>query len=238
MTKFGQDEPREQNFYGSGPAFGGDNKGIVNNVLLDPKTRAYLADMSEKAPELAALLRRSLREGFISPDVAQALVLAAQNINEDVAEALLVAGRNINEDVAINLMAAGQNINDEVAEKFICANKGLADTARDLDRTLSSFREMVVQLSGPQRGRNLHSELEPTRIANGNSRQIAVASTIASSRSAGRWRFIGTLICGSVGAGLLAAIILARSHLGGYAVFAGVTVLLFAAILQFSKARR
>jgi hypothetical protein len=239
MTTFGQDGPKEQNFYGSGLAFGGDNKGIVNNVLLDPKTRAYLADMSEKAPELAALLRRALRDGLISPDVAQALLLAAQNINEDVAQALLVAGSNINEDVAINLMIAGQNINEKVAEKIICANRELGDTARDLDSTLSSLREIVGQLSSPHRGRNLHSELESARIVNGNSRQIAVAGTmVSSSRSVGRWRFIGTLICGSFGAGLLAAVILMRSHLGGYAVFAGVIVLLFAAILQSSKARR
>lgn len=121
---------------------------------------------------------------------------------------------------------------------LFCVNKGLDDTARDLDRILSSLRQMVAQLSGPQRSRNLHSQLEPTRIANGNYGQIATAGTMASSRSVGRWRFIGTLICGSVGAGLLVATILMRSHLGGYAVLAGIIVLLFAAILQFSMTRR
>jgi hypothetical protein len=53
MTTPGQNKPTTQKFYGAA-SFGGDNNGIINNHLIDARTRAYLSDMAEKAPELAS----------------------------------------------------------------------------------------------------------------------------------------------------------------------------------------
>jgi hypothetical protein len=226
MTRFGQDDPRQQNIYGPGIAFGGDNKGIVNNnVLLDPKTEAMLAKMSETAPELAALLKKALRDGIISQDAAQALMLAARNINEDVANALLIAGRNINEDVASDLMVAGQNINEQVANKFVYVKNELSDTADQLDKALNSLRQTVGQLSSPQ-GRS-----DPGY-------QLGPAGT---PRSADKWLLGCKLICGGLGAGLVVGAILMHYHLGIYAILPGVVGVLIAllpALLRIADARR
>lgn len=94
-----------------------------------------LAKIAAEAPDLAALLRKSLDEGFISPDIADALMLAAHHINEDVADALMEAGRHINQDVADRFSNIGYELNE---------------TTGQLNQFLTSLRETAAQLSGPQ----------------------------------------------------------------------------------------
>jgi hypothetical protein len=172
-----------------------------------------------------ALLRKALRDGFISPDVANALVLAARNINEDVADALLVAGRNINEDVADHLMIAGRNINEDVARHFDDVNHQLVERVRELKDAADSLGKVAGEINtAPQRSVPLNQFTQPDRYS--------IPRRIDS------WRFLGALICGSSGAGLIAAVVLTRSHLGGQAVLAGIAALGIFALFWVTKTRR
>jgi Flp pilus assembly protein TadB len=209
MTTSEDSKPRHQSFYGAG-SVGGDNKGIINNVLVDQQTKAYLAVMHAKAPELADLFRRSLNEGFISPAVAQSLVLAARNINEDVAMSLRMAGENINEDVATDLRTAAQHINADVAERFAHVKTGLDNTAEEIDQSLSSLRQTVKELKGLQTGM-VRSQPEPVGTT-----PVTVA---ISSRGHDTWVRIKVFLFGS-GLGLVAAILLMNRHHPGWAAIA------------------
>jgi hypothetical protein len=131
VADFRNEGPREQHNYGSGPFIGGNNYAPIRYETLDPKTRMALAKLSTDAPELAELLKRSFREGIISPDIVDALVSAVRNINEDVAESLRFAGQNINEDVAESLRFAGQNINEDVAESLRFAGQNINSEVAD-----------------------------------------------------------------------------------------------------------
>lgn len=237
MGASGQDEPRQQTFHGPG-SFGGDNKGVINNVLLDDKTKATLAKLSKDAPELANILKTALRDGVISPDVVTALQSAVQNINHDVADRLWFAAQKINEDVADRLWYAGQNINEEVASKFVRVKNELNETAFNLEQTLSSLRTATAQSSSPQRALNPHSELKPTRVVTGSSRHTVGSTTLTSSQSTGKLGLRFNLICCSSGFGLLTAVILMHHHLGGYATFAGVLALTIPTLFWIIKARR
>jgi hypothetical protein len=147
VDDFGTDGSRGQNNYGSGPFIGRDNYGDIRYEMVDPQTKTMLAKLSADAPDLAKLLRTALYEGVISPDVAEALMIAVRNINEDVVEALLVAGHNINADVASALESAGQNINKDVAGGILQAAQTLRDVRRDLDNSLSSLEETVGRIN-------------------------------------------------------------------------------------------
>ncbi len=238
MTTSGQDEPRTQNFYGTGASFGGDNNGTVNNVLLDTKTKATLAKLSKDAPELAGIMKTALRDGVISPDTVAALQSAVQNINHDVADRLWFAAQHINEDVADRLWRAGHNINKETVNNFVQVKDQLNQTVRDLERTLSSLNQAAMQLSGLQRDRNPRREPEPVSTGTANFGRTAGVDTLHSSQSTGKWRFALTSICCSSGVGLLAAVILMKHHLGGYATFAGVLALAIPVIFSTVKTQR
>jgi Flp pilus assembly protein TadB len=236
MSASGQNEPRQQSFYGPG-SFGGDNHGTVNNVLLDPKTKATLAKLSKDAPELADILKTALRDGIVSPDTVAALQSAVRHINDDVADRLWYAARNINEDVADRLWHAGQNINEEVANKFIRINDELNATVRNLEQNLNSMRATTAQPSSSPRSPK-RSEPDPARIATANAARTAGVDMLHSSQSAENWRFRLTLVCCSSGVGLLAAVILMKHHFGGYATFAGVFALAIPVLFWIVKTRR
>ena len=146
MADFRNEGPREQHNYGSGPFIGGNNYAPIRYETLDPKTRMALAKLSTDAPELAELLKRSFREGIISPDIVDALVSAVRNINEDVAESLRFAGQNINEDVAESLRFAGQNINSEVADRITRAADRVDEAMRGLDYALPSLNNTAERI--------------------------------------------------------------------------------------------
>jgi hypothetical protein len=223
MSTSEHDKSRHQSFYGAG-SFGGDNKGTINNnLLLDPQTKAYLADMAVKAPELATLLRRSLNEGFISPDTAQVLMLAAQNINEDVAMSLRMAGENINEDVAASLRMAGENINQEVANKLWDVNQELIDRVRELDGAARSLQNVMA---GPD-------------IYGGENNAVTYAPRPVispSPSSKDTWLLRLALTSCSLGLGLVAAVISAGHHHGDAAMFAGVVALAIPMLVWINKA--
>jgi hypothetical protein len=219
-----------QHNHSSGTFIGGDNHGVVNNVLLDPGTRDMLAKMSAKAPELADLLRKSLRQGFISPSAAEALMLAARNINEDVAYSLRIAGQNINEEVATDLRVAGENINEVVvtdlkvagqniedaADRFVRVKDDLNDTAGELDTFLRSLRATIGQLSlqaGSAQGRQLGPAATDTYNPGG--------FLPPPQGGVDKWWLGFRLICGGLGVGILAGEILMHQHLGIYATLAG-----------------
>jgi len=145
---FGEQNVREQHNYGSGTFVGRDNYNIHNQVL-DSRTREVLSKLSEDAPSLASLLRRSLQEGFISPDIAMALQMAVRNINEDVADALLFAGQNINKDVAWSLQEAGMNINKEVANgisQSATTLKVTTDRLCNLSPSLAALNDALIDI--------------------------------------------------------------------------------------------
>jgi len=141
----------EQHNHGSGAFVGGDNHGEIRVEMLDGKTKAYLRQMSKDAPGLARLLRKALREGTISPDVADALVMAARNINEDVAHALWDASRSINPDVAHLLSDASSNINEGVALRVSQAAEDLAAVTKrlnpdDFSKVITRFEDGLVAM--------------------------------------------------------------------------------------------
>jgi len=207
MSGSEHDKPRHQSFYGPG-SFGGDNKGTIhNNVLLDPQTKAYLADMSAKAPELAALLRRSLDKGFISPETAQVLMLAAQNINEEV---------------ATSLRMAGENINGEVANKLSDVNLALTDRVRELNDAARSLQGMIA-------GQDIQGEINAVTYFPG-------PATSPSPSSKDTWPLRFTLIFCSLGLGLVAAVIAAGHHHGNAAMFVGVPALAIPILAWINKA--
>jgi hypothetical protein len=198
----GQEGPLEQHNHGPGTFIGRDNYGPISYEMLDRQTRSMLAKLSKEAPPLAALLTKALRDGIISPDVANALMLAVRNINEDVANALMLAGRNINEDVADMLMLAGRNINADVAEKFVRVNQELSDTARDLDTIKSSLNEAVRQANELHGDSNSGYRFGPPRSVTGPTRYTARDVTRPSLKIPDNWRFRFKLIFWSFVVGL------------------------------------
>jgi hypothetical protein len=190
-------------------------------VLLDAKTKALVAKMAQYAPPLAGLLEKAVRDGVMSPAAVEALMLAAQNINEDVAAALLIAGRNINEDVAEQLWNAGHNINKDVADRFTTVNQDLAKRVCEINAATDSLRDLLIDA-----GTNAATVSPTGGVVPQPSRLIR-----------DKWRVRFGLICGSSAVGLVAAMILMRSHLGGQTVFVTV-VMVVAAVALLVKTRR
>jgi hypothetical protein len=238
MVDSRQEGPSEQHNHGPGTFIGGDNYGPISHEMLDPQTKSMLAKLPKDAPELALLLRKALRDGIISPDVAEALMLAVRNINEDVADALLVAGQNINEDVAVDLRIAGQNINEEVANKFVRVKEELSDTAHELKSFLNSLRKTVGQLSSPQGRSNLDYQFEPVSTVTGTDWHTGGVITRPSTRSPDKWWFRFRLICCSFGVGVIAGATLMHYHLVAYVTLAGVLGFAALVIPRIASARR
>ena len=225
MSESGQDEPKQQTFHGAG-SFGGNNNGVIHNhVLLDAKTKTLVAKMAQYAPPLAGLLEKAVRDGVMSPTAVEALMLAAQNINEDVAAALLIAGRNINGDVAEQLWYAGKNINQDVADRFTTVNQDLAITVYEINAATDSLRDLL-QDAGTRAG-----TVSPT------GGMVSQPVSQPSHLIRDKWRVRVGLMCGSSAAGLVAAMILMRSHLGGQAIFVTV-VMVVATVALLVKIRR
>ena len=143
MSGSEQDESRQQIFHGPA-SFGGDNNGIINNsVLLDPKTAAVMEDLNRKAPVLAALLSKALRDGFISPDAVIALNRAVEHLNEDTVQAFRYAAQHINEETAISF--------EGVAHNFTVANQQLGVRVTEINDASEALRKMIEQINSKQR---------------------------------------------------------------------------------------
>jgi hypothetical protein len=222
MSTSGQGEPKHQTFHGPA-SFGGDNKGIINNVLLDPRTRATLEKLSKDAPELAGIMRKAIRDGVISPDAVEELQSAVQHINMDVADALLIAGQNINQNVAQDLVYAGENLNGEVAKKFTVLNQELGERVRELNDATESLRGMAGEVISTDTGTV--------------SRAAGVVA-LPSPRSPGKWWFRPRLICCCFGAGISAGAILMYYHLVTYVILAGILAFMALVIPWIANARR
>jgi hypothetical protein len=221
MSASGKDETKRQIFYGPA-SFGGDNKGIINNVLLDPRTRATLEKLSKDAPGLAHLLEKALRDGVMSLDAVEALQSAVRHINWDVAEALLIAGQNINHNVAQELAFAGQNINQEVAEKFTDVNQKLTERVLELNSATESLRD-ILRKASPDTG---------------TVPRAARAVPPHSPRSPGKWWFRLRLICCCFGVGIPAGAILMHYRLVAYVILAGILGFTALVIPWIADARR
>jgi hypothetical protein len=237
MTDSGREGPLEQHNHSSGTFIGGNNYAPIRNELLDPRTKATLAKLSEDAPELANILKKALRDGIISSDVVAALQSAVRNINEDVANALLIAGRNINEDVADALLTAGTNINADVAMQFVRVNEDLTNTARELDRKLDSLRETVGQLSS-QKGSDPDYHFRSASTDTGTPLGKARVITRPPARSIGKWWFRVRMICSAFGVGVVAGALLMHYHLGAYVWLAGVLGFIALVIPWIASPRR
>ncbi|MEV8528981.1 hypothetical protein AB0451_33310 [Streptomyces sp. NPDC052000] len=150
------DKPREQHNHGQGTFIGGDHHGDIRNEMVDPNTKALLVKMTRQNPALAKLLTKALRDGVISPEIANSLARAARSINEDVAGLISNASRRINEDVASSLMYAGDRINPVVANQLTQAAETLSQAVKGLDlaelaRLVSGFEEANASLSSTAR---------------------------------------------------------------------------------------
>jgi hypothetical protein len=210
----GRGNPIEQNNWSSGTFVGGNNVGYIRNELLDPKTKAMLAKLSEDAPPLARLLSRALNDGIISPELADALTFAVRNINEEVADALRTAGRNINEEVATSLETAGNNI-----------KKG----AEKLEYLTGSLHNEIEQLRSQQAAINPGCQPGPAGAAAGT------AGVAARSSRWGEWRTKLLFAGWGSGAGVVGAAILIYCHVGAWAWISGVLILFASAIIQSGK---
>jgi len=220
MSASGQDEPRHQTFHGPG-SFGGDNKGIINNnVLLDPRTAAVMEDLNRKAPELAALLRKALRDGFISPDAVIALNRAVEHLNEDTAQAFMFAAEHINEDTAISFQG--------IARDFIDADQQLSARVSELNSASEALSKMIGKINSAQRVNTSDYQLQPPSAAGITGRR--------SVRRAANWWFISQLMSFCLGVGLLATAILVHYHLGGDAQRIGAFAAAIPLIIWIAKA--
>jgi len=220
MSASGQDESRHQIFHGPG-SFGGDNKGIINNnVLLDPRTVAVMEDLNRKAPELAALLRKALRDGFISPDAVIALNRAVDHLNEDTAQAFRFAAQHINEDTAISFR--------DVAHDFTTADEQLSARVSEINDASEELRMMIAQINDVQKANVSGYQFQPPNTAGISSRR--------SVRSAANGWFISQLMCFCLGVGLLTTAILAHYHLDGDAQRIGAFAVAIPLIIWIAKA--
>jgi hypothetical protein len=225
----GQDELRNQTFWGPG-SFGGDNKGVVNNkVLVDPKTRATLEKLSKDAPVLADILKKALDDGFISPETVAVLQSVVWRINEDTIDALMTVGRNLDEDAVDALRTAGENINGEVANTLVAASVNIKKDMEKLQFLTNSLRDAIGQLS-QERRINPGRRSGPAGAVPG-----AVEVMARSPRSAVKWRLKILLIGWSLGVGVLLGAILFSCHAGIWAWISVGLILVASAIIQSGK---
>ncbi|MER7662814.1 hypothetical protein [Streptomyces sp. NPDC096193] len=181
----------EQHNHGSGAFVGRDNNGVIRIEALDAKTKAYLGHISKDAPALGALLRKSLREGTISPDTASQLMMAARSINEDVARSLWEASRHINEDVAHSLWEASRRINEDVAGQISRAADNLAKVSDhlqpdDFSKVVTRFEAGLVNLE------RLTKSVDELRALTGEIERLQ-----GSDRPFGRIEHIGVALSGA-----------------------------------------
>lgn len=218
MADTTKDFPDQQFHFGNGPQIGRDNYAPIKyEVLLDSRIKALVEKFAATAPGLAKAIERAARDGIMPPEAVAALDRVADHINWDVAVMLSQAGDRINWDVAETLLSASTGINGEVARQFSDVQRELSSTKGELDHSLRSLRETVGELSRLQ------------AVVNGShyGHQEAIKLTAAPSyRGRDTWGFRFKLFCFSGGLGLLGAVLLMNRHLEGYAVSAGVLLVL------------
>lgn len=218
MTDATKDFPGQQLHFGNGPQIGRDNYApITHNVLLDVRIRALVEKFAATAPRLAKAIEKAARDGIMPLEAVTALDRVADHINWDVATILSNVGDRINGDVAEILLSASQGINGDVARQFSEVQQELSSTKGELNQSISSLRETVGELRHLQEGvGSSHYEHE----------EATEFTAAPSYRGRDTWGFRFKLFCFSGGLGLLGAILLMNHHLEGYAVFAGVLLVL------------
>ena len=216
MTTSEQRGPRHQHFSGSGPSFGGDNNGIINNVLLDAQTKALVQKFAATAPGLAKAIEEAASDGMMSREAIAGLDRVANELDWDVATMLSQAGRNINWDVAESLSRSAEGINKDVAYSFSSVASELKRTVGELDSSLQALREMTGQQVTIQ-GKVIRDAQELAETAD----------FLAPSPSRGRaaWWLGFKIFCLGSGLGLLGAVLLMSHHLGGWVIPALVATL-------------
>jgi len=218
MTDPGGEIPN-LNHFGVGPQVGRDLIGNVTFEQLDLESKAALRQLSKDTPALNRLLEKLLRDGLISPELVQELQSA---LNEDVLHVLWVVGRHLNEDVAMEFNFAADTFKEVVTEHFPSVTRELSDTVDEIKTATESLRAVIGQ-TRTQAGVVSPSDGLVTQSA---------PRGVGKSWSKLKWT------CWSSGIGLIAAVILMRTHHGIYATIAGVSILVIAALLQFGRARR
>jgi hypothetical protein len=213
-----KDLSKQQFHFGNGPQIGRDNYAPIKyEVLLDARIKALVEKFAATAPGLAKAIERAARDGIMPAEAVAALDRVADHINWDVATILSGVGDRINWDVAHILLSASKGINGDVARQFSGVQQELSNTKDELNQFLSSLRETVGELER-QKARVGSSHYEPHR---------AIRFTAAPSyRGRDTWGFRFKLFCFSGGLGLLGAVLLMNRHLEGYAVLAGVLLVL------------
>ena len=218
MVDATKDFPEQQFHFGNGPQIGRDNYAPIKyEVLLDARIKALVEKFAATAPRLAKAIERAARDGIMPPEAVAALDRVADHINWDVATILSNVGDRINWDVAETLLSASNGINGDVARQFSEVQRELSNTKDELNQSLSSLRETAGELERLQAGVS-SNHYEPER---------AIGFTAAPSyRSRETWGFRFKLSCFSGGLGLLGSVLLMNHHLEGYAVLAGVLLVL------------
>jgi hypothetical protein len=218
MVDITKDFPEQQFHFGNGPQIGRDNYAPIKyEVLLDARIKALVEKFAATAPRLAKAIEKAARDGIMPPEAVAALDRVADHINWDVATILSSVGDRINWDVAETLLSASTGINGEVARQFSEVQRELSNTKDEPNQSLSSLREIAGELERLQAGVG-SSHYNPVRV---------IGSTAAPSyRGRDTWGFRFKLFCFSGGLGLLDAVLLMNHHLEGYAVVAGVLLVL------------
>jgi hypothetical protein len=218
MADAAKDLPGQQFHFGNGPQIGRDNYApITHNVLLDARIKALVEKFAATAPRLAKAIERAARDGIMPPEAVAALDRVADHINWDVATILSNVGDRINWDVAEALQSASQGINGEVARQFSEVQRELSSTKGELNESIRSLRETVGELRLLQEG---------VGSSHYGHREATEFTAAPSYRGRDTWGFRFKLFCVSGGLGLLGAVLLLSHHQEGYAVFAGVLLVL------------
>ncbi|MFI6242797.1 hypothetical protein ACIBEF_23265 [Micromonospora sp. NPDC050795] len=145
--------PVQQNNFGPGPFVAGHNFGNIE--MVDDRTRAALAKISNDLPPVGALLSKALDEGLIPPETVRTLAGVAQNLNADTAHWIHEGGRGINEDTASWIWQGGQGINEDTASWIAQAARNinpevassLTHTAGELKEAADRFEDVLRQIS-------------------------------------------------------------------------------------------
>jgi hypothetical protein len=218
MVDATKDFPEQQFHFGNGPQVGRDNYAPIKyEVLLDGRIKALVEKFAATAPRLAKAIEKAAHDGIMPPEAVAALDRVADHNNWDVATILSSVGDRINWDVAETLLSASTGINGDVARQFSEVQRELSNTKDELNQSLSSLRETTGELERLQAGVG-SSHYMPER---------AIGSISAPPyRGRDTWGFRFRLFCFSGGLGLLGAVLLMNHQLEGYAVLAGVLLVL------------
>ena len=221
MDDFTEYPGRPQIHTGIGPQVGRDHIGDNHFELMDQGTKDLVVKMSKVAPGFANAIEMATREGVMSPSTVAALERAVENFNWDVVMMLRGVGEHINLDVADMLLRASRGINEDIADKLSYTATDLKRTAKELDSSLDSLRDMAVEIQHFQRNANHGPQASPELSRIPISAPLHVPSP---GRRGTVWSKFKVFLCGT-GVGLLGAMSLASHHLGTWAVPAVIATL-------------